>query len=255
MPGDLMVAPKNGRPETVAPKEHSEAAEPDEFRLASATGPIRRIPPDSQPGGDHTNGCRLFIHNELTNRLWNCTDLFWGSIAGTTPTGKSMKAAKYRALRLVANRRGRRGMTLIELMAVVTIMGILAGIVGVRAREMRYRAEIVKAMGDINAMQLEIDAYEVSDLPLPVSLDAIGRGWMLDPWGNPYVYAPFPPSKGNAPPKGARKDRFLVPINSTYDLYSVGRDGASVAPLTAKASRDDIIRGNDGGFIGLGSNF
>lgn len=166
-----------------------------------------------------------------------------------------MKAQNYDLPLLIGNRRGRRGLTLIELLAVVAIVGILAGMLAVRVGEMRYRAEIVKAMGDINTIQLEIDAYEASDLPLPASLDVIGRGGMLDPWGNPYVYAPFPPSNGNAPPKGARKDRFLVPINSTYDLYSVGRDGSSVAPLTAKASRDDIIRGNDGGFIGLGSNF
>ena len=52
-------------------------------------------------------------------------------------------------------------------------------------------------------------------------------------------------------PKGARKDRFLHPLNSTYDLYSVGKDGKTVAALTAKASKDDIIRANDGGFIGL----
>ena len=35
----------------------------------------------------------------------------------------------------------------------------------------------------------------------------------------------------------------------------MGKDGSSVAALTAKASRDDIIRANDGGFIGLASRF
>ena len=52
-----------------------------------------------------------------------------------------------------------------------------------------------------------------------------------------------------------RKNRFMVPINSDYDLYSMGKDGQSVSPLTAKASRDDIIRANDGQFIGLASNY
>ncbi len=42
----------------------------------------------------------------------------------------------------------------------------------------------------------------------------------------------------------------MVPINSDYDLYSKGPDGASQGPLTAKASRDDIIRANNGRFIG-----
>ena len=53
----------------------------------------------------------------------------------------------------------------------------------------------------------------------------------------------------------ARKDRFLVPINSDFDLYSMGADGASVPALTAKASRDDIVRAADGAFVGLASQF
>ncbi len=52
-----------------------------------------------------------------------------------------------------------------------------------------------------------------------------------------------------------RKDHFLHPINSDFDIYSMGRDGDTVAPLTAKKSHDDIIRANDGGFYGLAANF
>ncbi|MCP5251868.1 MAG: hypothetical protein H6939_09135 [Burkholderiales bacterium] len=46
-----------------------------------------------------------------------------------------------------------------------------------------------------------------------------------------------------------------MPINSDYDLYSMGKDGASVSPLTAKASRDDIIRANNGRFIGRAADY
>jgi len=52
-----------------------------------------------------------------------------------------------------------------------------------------------------------------------------------------------------------RKDKNLTPINTYYDLYSTGKDGLSVSPLTAKHSRDDIVRANDGGFIGLATDF
>ena len=52
-----------------------------------------------------------------------------------------------------------------------------------------------------------------------------------------------------------RKDRSLVPLNSTYDLYSMGKDGQSQPPLTAKASRDDIIRANDGSFYGIAEDY
>jgi general secretion pathway protein G len=53
----------------------------------------------------------------------------------------------------------------------------------------------------------------------------------------------------------ARKDRFLVPLNSTFDLYSMGKDGESQPPVSARVSHDDIIRANDGGFVGLAARF
>ena len=89
---------------------------------------------------------------------------------------------------------------------------------------------------------------------LPDNLAGIGRATLMDPWGRPYQYLKFPDaSKG--PPAGARRDRFLVPLNSGYDLYSMGLDGETRLPLGSKASLDDVIRANDGGFIGLASKF
>jgi general secretion pathway protein G len=48
---------------------------------------------------------------------------------------------------------------------------------------------------------------------------------------------------------------FLVPLNSDYDFYSMGKDGKSQAPFSAKASHDDLVRANDGEFVGLVSEF
>ena len=52
-----------------------------------------------------------------------------------------------------------------------------------------------------------------------------------------------------------RKDHFLHPISSDFDLYSMGKDGETVAPLTAQKSHDDVIRASDGAFYGLAANF
>lgn len=52
-----------------------------------------------------------------------------------------------------------------------------------------------------------------------------------------------------------RKDHFMVPINTDYDLYSMGPDGMSASPLTANTSRDDIIRASDGAFVGRVCDF
>lgn len=64
---------------------------------------------------------------------------------------------------------------------------------------------------------------------------------------------------GGGPPcggaGGARKDRFLVPINSDFDVYSMGKNRDTVAPLNPPKSQDDVIRASDGGYYGLARNF
>lgn len=149
-----------------------------------------------------------------------------------------------------------RGFTLVEMLFVTIVMGLLMALGVPKAQQIIERARVAKAIGDINAIQTDIDAFGASNDTLPTSLASIGRGSLDDPWGRPYQYLRFPPPNGNGngggPPAGARRDRFLVPINSTYDLYSVGKDGNTSAPLTANASHDDVVRANDGGFIGLG---
>lgn len=146
-----------------------------------------------------------------------------------------------------------RGFTLIELLAVFVILGILAGLAIPKLRTVIDQAKTARAIGDVKALQTDLMSIEAGGQPLPADLAGIGRGGMLDPWGNPYVYFPFPPGPGK--PGGARKDRFLVPVNSTFDLYSMGPDGSSAPPFTASASGDDIVRANDGGYVGLARNF
>ena len=145
------------------------------------------------------------------------------------------------------------GFTIIELLAVMVILGILAGFAIPKLQQTSEQARMARAIGDIRGIQADIMAFETQADTVPATLAAIGRAGMLDPWGRPYVYNPVP-SGAKGPPAGARRDRFLVPINSTFDLYSKGKDGASVPPLSGPGG-DDIVRGNDGGFIGLGSRF
>lgn len=159
------------------------------------------------------------------------------------------------APRPVAPALGRTGLTLIELISVLVILGILAAMGTRQYSEVRYQAQVARAIGDLRAIQTDLLPIEIGGQPLPGSLNEIGRGGMVDPWGEPYVYFPFPPTKAGEPPAGSRRDRFLVPINSTYDLYSKGRDRVTNITLTSPAGRDDVVRGNDGGFIGLGSRF
>jgi general secretion pathway protein G len=145
---------------------------------------------------------------------------------------------------------GEKGFTLIELLAVTAIIAALATLAIPQIQASTERARVARAIGDIHAIQTDLDGQD----SLPDDLSTIGRATLLDPWGNPYQYLKFP-NKAHGVPQGARRDRFLVPINSEYDLYSMGKDGNTVVALTAKASKDDVIRANDGAFIGLAANF
>ena len=114
------------------------------------------------------------------------------------------------------------------------------------------KARVIQAIAAIRQISNEITVYQVDAGALPASLDDVGYGTLLDPWGNPYQYVNIETAKGKG---GLRKDKSLVPINSDYDLYSMGKDGESKQSLAPPVSHDDIIRANDGGYIGLASMY
>lgn len=108
----------------------------------------------------------------------------------------------------------------------------------------------------IAEMSQDIDDFYSRNGEYPDSLeDVYGEGQIpLDEWGNPYQYLRI--EGGSVKGKGKlRKDRNLVPINSDYDLYSMGPDGQSTSPLTANISKDDIVRGRNGDFIGVAEDY
>jgi len=146
-----------------------------------------------------------------------------------------------------------RGMTIVEIVIVLAIIAVLASIGIPLYSDYRYHAMVSQARSDIVSMDYLIAQYQ-SDYngQLPDSLADIGKSGFLDPWGTPYKYLNLSTLKGNGK---ARKDKNLVPINSDYDLYSSGKDGQSVGPLTAQSSRDDVVRANNGRFVGLASDY
>ena len=144
------------------------------------------------------------------------------------------------------------GLTLIELMIVVAIIGVLASIALPAYKDYTEKARISQAISDIAAIAVKIEAYWQDDRVYPASLAEVGAAGMRDPWGNAYRYLDLtlPGSTG-----AARKDRNLVPLNSDFDLYSMGKDGVTTSPISTTRGRNDIIRANDGRFLDIASKY
>lgn len=146
-----------------------------------------------------------------------------------------------------------RGVTLVELVLAVAIVGILTAIAVPTYSEYLERSRIAQATADIQSVDQTIARFETTNSSSgpPDSLDQVG-GAPLDPWGRPYQYLNL---RDPANLNDARKDHNLHPINTDYDLYSMGPDGQSVKPLTGGPSRDDIIRARNGRFVGKATDF
>ena len=108
---------------------------------------------------------------------------------------------------------------------------------------------------------IRIFASTARDLKLvngtyPDAFDKFGFKDPVDPWGNLYEYLLIEGQFEIYPPgKKPRQDRFLRPVNRDFDIYSRGPDGETSDNLTDPESLDDVIRANDGGFIGLAEDY
>jgi general secretion pathway protein G len=123
-----------------------------------------------------------------------------------------------------------RGFTLLEILIVITILGILASVVAVRIMDKPGEARITKAQLDIQTLENALKIYKLDNAYYPstdqglralVEKPAIGRipekwrdgGYLekgvlpKDPWGNDYYYM----SPGVH--------------NRDFDIWSYGADG------------------------------
>jgi general secretion pathway protein G len=144
------------------------------------------------------------------------------------------------------------GWTLIELLMLIALIGVLAAIAIPMMFQTIERAKYKRCISDMRMIEFEIEQFDTREGRFPNDFSELKVALPIDPWGRPYRYFLFqgPGWRGRA-----RKDRFLVPINTYYDLYSVGIDGDTQPQLQNPVSHDDIVRANDGYFYGYGRDF
>ena len=147
-----------------------------------------------------------------------------------------------------------RGFGLLDLMVSLVIASLLLTLALPAYNGVVARARNAKAIGEMGTLQVEIERFRLKNNDrIPNSLNELTYDVPDDPWGEPYQFLNIVTA---GPGKGSlRKDGKLNPLNTDYDLYSKGEDMDSKLPLSAKASRDDIVRANNGAYIGLGEEY
>ena len=106
-------------------------------------------------------------------------------------------------------RRLARGMTLIEIMIVIAILGMIASAVAVNAFSNYREAQRQRATLDIKNIETSLKLYLVKrgSYPDPTNgLKGLNLENTRDPWGNEYVYAlesSKPIIRSNGPPGGS----------------------------------------------------
>lgn len=123
-----------------------------------------------------------------------------------------------------------KGMTLVEIMIVITIMASIMGVVGYYVFGTLNQAKTKNARLGIQKLNGIVESYYLMNSPnkLPESLDELTQGpnplikeksKLNDPWGNRYIYE----KKGN----------------QNFEIYSVGPDGS-------QGTEDDVFVGESG---------
>ena len=148
-----------------------------------------------------------------------------------------------------------RGLTLIELLVIVVIAVALSAIAIPTYQSYMDEVKLETVRGDFALISIHLERFRTENRgSLPDTLAETAATTVTDPWGSPYQFLNIEDATGPGLGK-LRKDKNLVPLNTDYDLYSMGKDGKSAAPLTAKDSHDDIVRANNGGYVGPASDY
>ncbi|WP_410209742.1 type II secretion system major pseudopilin GspG [Aquirhabdus sp.] len=125
---------------------------------------------------------------------------------------------------LPVNRNNEQGFTLLELLVVLVIIGLLAGIVGPRLFKNVSKSEVTTAKAQIDSLGKAIDQYRLDVGRYPSTQEGLGVlvTTNSDPnWHGPYLKKAVPQDPWNMPYQYKNPGEHN---REDYDLYSFGAD-------------------------------
>jgi len=117
-----------------------------------------------------------------------------------------------------------RGFTLLELLVVIVIIGLLAGLVAPRYFDQVSKSNAKIARAQIDSLEKALDQYRLDVGSYPNTEQGLAalntKPQNLDKWAGPYLRKAIPPD-----PWGARYIYKAPGDHGEYDLSSLGSDG------------------------------
>lgn len=141
------------------------------------------------------------------------------------------------------------------MLIVVTILGILLSIASPAYDNYKKEHDFARTRQNLLAIQTAIDRFYIINNRFPDSLEEIAMEDVTDAWGSAFRYTNVSNYQKKTSEDKIRRDKKLKPVNSDYDLYSMGQDLQSKPSFTASVSLDDIVRCNNGRFIGYARDY
>ena len=138
-----------------------------------------------------------------------------------------------------------------ELLIGVAILALIIAVAVPSYKDYRLKSQITQCIADLLQISNNIDEFYANHKRFPNDLAEAGLNNRKDPWGNSYLYLNIALAEHNEP----RQDRNLRPVNTDYDLYSMGPDGQTHRVFTSSKGRDDIVRANNGEYLGIASDY
>jgi general secretion pathway protein G len=139
----------------------------------------------------------------------------------------------------------KKAFTLVELLITIAIVGTLAAIAVPTYTDYIRKNNNSTAIVAIREIESQIERFKALSGRPPNDFAEAGIPAQNDPWGIPYIYVV----------PGDRWDKHDKPLNKDYDLLSMGKDGKTDVKLFKQDAFDDIIRCNDGAYVGLASDY
>ena len=149
-------------------------------------------------------------------------------------------------------RRACAGFTFVELIIVMGIILVIGAMAVPALKDAIRSTKTARAVADVRTIGDAALGYTAQYGDAPSSLSEIWYDKQVDPWGHTYRYLAITDATD---PGLQRKDRFGIPINKYFDLYSLGLDGQTAVQLTDPAGQDDVVWASDGVYMGVAANY